>query len=288
MAAVAPIALALHGPLPGEEVAEDATSAEELRQAALESVASICRARRRALPVLLSTTQASASLVDQAQEAARVTGRLAEQLRAGGKLQPQHVPAYLPHGLSTTFLEDFAGTGTREDTIRKFAAISVVKAVTGDSYVDAAIRLGHDPKPIPTLAGNLVNRLTKAGTSDSYRQHVRSAVNALATATPVVDYAARRRVLRGLKKVPREVIQQGGVQVTEARRTNAAAWLWAELTGGHVHEAPCWGRAGPSEAQKEVFRRFRRDVLPKVRASVTQYGELLVAPGAERDDGNGI
>lgn len=76
--------------------------------------------------------------------------------------------------------------------------------------------------------------------------------------------------------MPARVLRDGLV-VTDARRRNAAAWLWAELTSGSVWNAPAWGGQTATPNQKEVYGRFVRRDLRLVEQPLREHGRMLTS-----------
>jgi hypothetical protein len=55
----------------------------------------------------------------------------------------------------------------------------------------------------------------------------------------------------------------------------------ADLTGGHPHEAPAWGRQSATENQREVYRRFLRELLPGLCPALIAYRDTIAATGQQ-------
>ena len=142
---------------------------------------------------------------------------------------------------------------------------------------NAAVQL--KPRNKATGTASLVNRLTNAGTQSAFLAAATTVIQRLERGDiPTVDYNERRLRLRTLKSIPAATLHEGDptLVATAARRRNAAAWLWAHLTGGHVWEAPAWGKDGAPESSKENYRRFLKRDLDRLRPTLLNYGQTLL------------
>lgn len=271
MAALAPIALRLHGPLSGQSDGEEAVG---LQMDGLRLLVALARVDRKQLPLMLAASGAGRSLVERAEQAARATGKFVHATVTQGDLgiDPSAIPSYLWEGEADPFVACLPGT--RRDTARKFASLYLVKTLTGDTWQQAAVRLGHPSGPIATLTANLVNRMSQAETQGTFLACAQDVLVRLASGDlATVDYAHRRHVLAGLRVVPAQVLYEAvPAVVSVSRRRCSAAWLWAELTGGHPFEAPAWGNGDASPSEREVYRRYLRTHLPEVREALLAYG----------------
>lgn len=282
MAAIVPIAVALHGPLPDDpDDIPDPADAD----AGLASLVALARIRRKSLAPILRDLQATPSLVDKVDEIARQTGTFAHALRTRTPTNfgTTNVPAYLWPEHAAPFIACMPGT--REDTVRAFASMHLIKTITGDTWPEAATRLGLPGKA--SICAALVHRITTAGTRQDFLDATENLIRKLdAGEIEIVNYAERRHLLRGVDTIPPEVLQgcAPGLHATAARRKNGAAWLWSTLTGGHPWDAPAWGREAPTENQREVYRRFRRFNLPQLQDALLDYGSTLIGEATPPTD----
>lgn len=274
MAAIVPVAVHLYGSLPTDHHTHgDAATAD----ASMASLVALARMRRKSLAPILRDLHATPPLVERVDAIARQSGKFAHALpiRTATNFGPTNVPAYLWPEHSAPFISCMPGT--REDTARMFASMHLVKTITGDTWAEAAIRLGLPGKA--NIVAALVSRITVAGTRQKFLNATDNLVRELDSGSiPIVDYSERRHLLRGLDTIPSAVLKGCAPQLpaTTARRKNAAAWLWATLTGGHPWDAPAWGREVATQNQREVYRRFCRFTLPQLQDALLEYGLVLI------------
>lgn len=274
VALLAPFALAANGPHITDARPGRATDAQDV----LDRLAVAVRTRRLpTLPNLLAGHGATDPLITLAETAARRTGRFSDATtRPAQHVPPDAIPAWLWEEHAQPF--QVLLPGVRPDTVRKFTSLYLIKAITGNTWTQPAQRLGHPTGPIPTLAANTVNKMTRAGTQAEFHHAADRLLTRLADGTvPLVNYSERRQTLRSLRTIPADVLRTAGLTATTSRRDNSAAWLWATLTGGHPHHAPAWGRTGITDNQKEVYRRWTRRDLPALRAHLLAHGQALLA-----------
>jgi hypothetical protein len=130
---------------------------------------------------------------------------------------------------------------------------------------DRAARRVHHPKAFWTAVAAVAERMTRRG---------------------LVDYAARRTVLADLVEAPHAVLRPVcaavNAPVTRERRGHAAAWVWQDLTGGDVREAPAYtGWQAVTESLREGYRRFLRWLPASAATALRAWGTgLLAAKGA--------
>ena len=255
-----------------------------LDRSAADALAPFAAAARRGnhpgLSALVTNRQASPRLIALAATAQRDTGRF---VQAGGldhnRDQPghaftaAHVPALLWPDEWANFAPLFVSTGTLPDTARRFTSTALVKALAPVTWEQAGTTLGWPAPSTRTLAANIVNRLNRAGTAQAFHVALAGLAERLRNGDKALpDLALRRRLLGGLTVVPAKVLRGHGLVVTDARRRNAAAWLWAELTSGSPFEAPTWQGLAVTPNQKEVYRRFAGKDLPLIEEALRAHG----------------
>lgn len=235
------------------------------------------------LRALLRDRHASDRLLRLADDAARTTGRFVaagriehDTDRAGHAVLLDRIPALLWPDEWPAFAPLFTGTGTLPDTARRFTSTALVKSLAPFTWTQAGEHLGWPAPSTRTLTANVVNRLNRAGTAQAFHATLTDLAASLrAGDRPLPDLAARRRALAGLVAVPARVLRADGMPVTDARRRNAAVWLWAELTSGSATDAPAWGGTTATPNQKEVYGRFVRRDLPRVEQALREHGTTL-------------
>ncbi|WP_335989436.1 TniQ family protein [Glycomyces sp. MUSA5-2] len=171
--------------------------------------------------------------------------------------------------------------GTLERTGRRFAALALARLCGAASWPEAGRYLDFAPAQAVAAADRPGRRVL-----DPARFWTAiAAAAARAAQRPRVDYAARRRVLADLTAVPTTVMQPMLAPVemvpTVMRCRHAAAWVWADLTGGDVRDAPAYRipwAASPASKWAAVAR-FRSGVLPHVEAPLRTWGRERLAEG---------
>lgn len=271
MAVLATIALHLYG--------ESSQHGDHHTDSArLHDLARLARSQGKKLHQMLAASGATPALVGAAQDAARATtGRFADAATdtSSGAVDPSAIPTYLWETEAEPFIACLPGT--REETARMFASMTIVKSLTGDSWADVTTRLGLPSNKVP-LTSDLVYRLTCAGTQADFHAAAQTIIARIANGDiPTYDYADRRHRLRMLKKVPAYVLKEADPTLiaTSARRVYAAVWLWAQLTGGDPWDAPAWGVDAPAN-RKLLYRRFVSRDLNRLRPALLAYGETLL------------
>ena len=173
--------------------------------------------------------------------------------------QIRHLPHLVDAGDYTTLVAGHV-PGTAAVTGRRMAAPALARLAGAASWRAAAEAMGMAAR-WARLDTYLSRRI---GDAAGFWTAV-TAVGRRLTTRGLVDYAARRHALRGLLEVPHRVLfavcHPLGFPVTAARRRHAAAWVWEQVTGGDVREAPAlvtFGAGVAAESVREVHRRFVR------------------------------
>ncbi|WP_261560234.1 TniQ family protein [Frankia tisae] len=105
-----------------------------------------------------------------------------------------------------------------------------------------------------------------------------------------VDYAARRDALAGLTEIPAAVLDgiavRSGMRICPGQYRHAAAWVWAQVTGGDIRDAPAYparladGRQTRGAARRldgAHRRRFVAALPPAACEELLRYGARLLA-----------
>ncbi|MER8186974.1 TniQ family protein [Kitasatospora sp. NPDC094015] len=162
---------------------------------------------------------------------------------------------------------------------RRLAALAVARLCGAGSWPEAAALLGMDARRAARVSDTLVRRINDAG---AFWKAVRLLAERMRASGPV-DYQERRTLLDDLTEVPHRVLfailHPLGRDVTRQRQLHAAAWVWQQLTGGDVREAPAYrhGWTGASEESvREGCRRFAARLPPQAADALTAWGEELL------------
>jgi hypothetical protein len=189
----------------------------------------------------------------------------------------RHVPLLLQKDLWEPRLRSLC-IGLSESTSRTYASLCVVR-LTVRTWADAAGALDIERRRASTVLGNGQRKLTRANTSGEFWEEILLIAGSY-TNRALVDYRAREEALTNLVLLPAgawtSIRAKGGVTagIGDSRRRNATAWLWSELTGREGHEAPAFG-FNAARNEREVFRRFKEQLLPTLREPLLAYGREL-------------
>lgn len=197
----------------------------------------------------------------------------------------EHIPHLLPadaYRLRFAYLLPGTATGTG----RRFASLAMARVAEDCSWGQAAAALGWDPTLAAGIARNVVRRVRSPAT---FWRAVHAALADLhADPRGLVDYGARRTALRDLVDIDpaawADACRSLGLHPGRgpARRRSAAAWLWAELTGGDHRDAPALAHAEHhGHATRSSLRRHYSDFcgwLPRPLAhELAAHGHRLLA-----------
>lgn len=192
-------------------------------------------------------------------QAPRRLGRYAHD-RQPYSFTPDHVPAQLwPEVYHDRFALFFVKSDLKEASSRRFVSMMLVQLVTPLDRAGAAQVLDLPS----THANGLYNKamgVVRAGDDlQAFDEALRSFARELSDREDRVDYGARRRALATFTEVSREawlaVDPRIGIK-SDARRRNAAAWVWAYLTLGAAEMSPALNTGVQSASAKELYGRF--------------------------------
>ncbi|MFN8133115.1 MAG: TniQ family protein [Solirubrobacteraceae bacterium] len=220
----------------------------------------------------------------------RRSPRIKQQLKlnpAAPQFDVRFVPRLWPEPLYEAEIAPLvANTRLLARTARAYTSLAVARYLINATWPEAGAALGYsDMRAVRVLANNAVTRLAEAGARESFHAALSAALDGLIK-QPAVDYRQREADLAHWNGfTPEEwarIAFDAGIRVGKGRDRHAAAWLWAQLTGLDWREAPIYG-GHPTETDRELFRRFTRDVLPAVEGSLLTFGENLLNDLSETD-----
>jgi hypothetical protein len=168
--------------------------------------------------------------------------------------------------------------GTSEVTGRRYAVLALARLGGASSWANAGERLGI-PAPTAEAAADRPGRRVRD--PERFWSAI-AAVAARAAQRPQIDYAGRRRALSHLTEVPAEdlrvILAPLGLTVTAMRCRHAAAWVWADLTGGDVRDAPpyCLPWAASTSSRWASIARFSTLIAPRIEAPLRAWGMRLL------------
>ncbi len=177
--------------------------------------------------------------------------------------------------------------GVTEVVGRRLTAAACARLLGARSWALAAGRLG-----MPGHAGVVRKNagvIRGLANLEEFWTAVSNVMDRLAARGPI-DYAARRDVLAGLTEIPRVVLDgiaaRSGMPTCPGQHRHAAAWVWAELTGGDIRNAPTYparlpdGRPARGAARRldgAHRRRFVAAMPPPASEELLRYGARLLA-----------
>ncbi|MDU0314112.1 TniQ family protein [Phycicoccus sp. M110.8] len=169
------------------------------------------------------------------------------------------IPTLVPNQQYNEYIvEHLPGTATT--TGRRFAALSVARLAGASTWADAGRALDLDRAASAHVADVVVRRVVAP---DRYWRAVAAVLAELGHQG--VDYRARARDLAHLHSIDPSTCEQltpsrPTFDFTPARRRHAAAWVWAEHTGGPWTESPAalapWPVSIDRASRVEGYRRF--------------------------------
>ncbi len=195
------------------------------------------------------------------------------QAGAHPRLEPRHVPRLISEDHYQSHLSELC-PGLRADTLRAFASMAILRVLGVPTWDECGGFLGLERDYARRHANNAVVKLNQAGAREAFWRAI-AAIHSELDQGELVDYREREVILKNWTVIPIEdwtsIRREASIADDRrgARRRNASAWLWADLTGRHWSEAPAFGGCA-SESAREVFRRFEKDILPVLRASLTK------------------
>lgn len=165
-----------------------------------------------------------------------------------------------------------------EPQARRFCSIAFACAAGAATVAEAVDALDLPPSAV-TTAYEWRRRLAAVGKLDEFQTAIESLLPLVATRDRP-NLAERRRKLEGFSEIPAEdwakLCAEVGLGVgRQINRRYAAAWLWAELTGGDY-------RLAPAVASLVNEGRAASTVNERVRRFVRTPREVILAPGLER------
>ncbi|MFS0755130.1 TniQ family protein [Noviherbaspirillum sp. 1P10PC] len=211
-------------------------------------------------------------------------------LKAASASQPYafrscNVPQLIPFDL---FEQSFAPLfpSLLENHARSFCSMALVKLL-GHTWAEAARELDL-PQSMHRFSNRAVILLNQQGFYDQFATELHRWAVQLSEQSKKIDYAAARRVFENFQDIPmndwKSVCRAAELRVGNrgGRSRYAAAWLWAEITGGDWRLAPALQSKAYGEQQRDVYRAMEKTVLPLLAPHLRQLGKrLLLESGLE-------
>lgn len=181
---------------------------------------------------------------------------------ATDRFEPANVPQLIDEA---TFDRLFASDFERclPHLARRFCAMSLVRLRQGGTWAAAAATLGLPVAQSVKLANGMISRLRAASLYGHFAAHLHRAAIEFSANQAVVDYQQLRALLARLTTVDSRDWEAAcvlsGMQATwtPTRGMQAAALVWAQVTGGDWRLSPAF--AGKATAnQRDVYCRFAK------------------------------
>ena len=254
-------------------------------------VESACRRNKHTLRNVLKDYPVSQPLREAFERCLARRGPLPTRLRRNGsaartQISVEEIPQLFWGDLYETHLASLFTQGW-ETQARRFCSIIFAQAV-GASTVSRAVAALGLPASGVTTAYEWTRRLAAEDKLDQFQAAIESLLSVVA-ARDRPNLAERRRMLEGFTEVPADdwshLCAEVGLGVgRQINRRYAAAWLWAEVTGGDYRVSPA-AASLVSEGRKpsvvnDRIRRFARSPRgEQLSSGLRGFGEQLIGPG---------
>ena len=207
---------------------------------------------------------------------------------------PQHVPAFLPHGLYDRHMGDLGGISAK--LLRRAACFKLFELANGGTWADAAECFQIPPSTARSTL-TFVRRWTTQNLS-LFEDAVESIAREMESSTDLADYQSRRRVMANWAIPPADwqalVLEltatrpPGRLAVYDDRkRLIASVLVWAEITQGEHLFAPLvlaekqrHGSSGLSAAVSDNLRGRTPKNAALMDALAVYAGRLPLTPDA--------
>lgn len=194
--------------------------------------------------------------------------------------QPCNVPQLIPLEL---FEKSFAPLfpNLLESHARSFCSMALVKLL-GHTWAEAARELDL-PQTMHRFPNRAIMVLNQQGLYEQFVIELHRWAAQLSEQSRKNDYAAIRRGLENFQNIPtkdwKSVCAAAEVRVGNpgGRSRYAAAWLWADLTGGDWRLAPALQSKAYGPDQREVYRVMEKTLLPHLAPHLRQLGQRLLS-----------
>lgn len=185
----------------------------------------------------------------------------------GLTFEARHIPQLFPlEDYNLSFARIFARQ--KEVTGRRICSIAAVKLL-GFTWAEAT-QLLELPMNAAETAQTIMNRLQRAGRFADFVRELRRWALELSRAADRTDFQIRRDALRACADFPvakwKALCEMGGISPGHKGRSKyAAAWMWADATGGDWRLAPSFRRAAPKELAVR-WNQMMKIILPNMKA----------------------
>jgi len=186
---------------------------------------------------------------------------------------PRHVPHLIwEEDFERDFRPLLAGSRIGETAARVAISVALVR-LTGKHTVPASIRLlGLEGHSQGASLNPLVMHLGRMGGKEGFQQALHALATRLEGPGLHRDYRAAQQALAGLNALDVQTWERcreaAGMRPNRSGglRRNIAAWVWATVLSSDPYFSPALSAdAGKQEELREVYRRFERKQLPRLR-----------------------
>lgn len=181
--------------------------------------------------------------------------------------ESRNVPQLFPlEDYNLSFARIFAEQ--TEITGRRICSLAAIKLL-GFTWAEATQILELPMNAVET-AQTILSSLKRAGRFADFVRELRRWALELSHAPDKTDFQIRRDALRSAADFPvakwKALCERGGIAPGHKGRSKyAAAWMWADATGGDWRLAPSFRRAFPKELAKH-WKRMMKIILPNMEA----------------------
>lgn len=217
--------------------------------------------------------------------------RLGQRALGGGLRTYGFSPAEVPQLLwddeyEAQFAQFFSGSKMDPSYARRVCSMALVRLCGPYTWAQAADALSLPASHATGSANSAMGLLAAGGYDAAFRDALHGLAERLSGQPSRVDYRGRRERLAGLMTLSPDdwqaVGRNAGLEGIKdaSRRRSAAAWVWAEVTGGDPRLSPALNTGdGNRRSRLEMYRRFSADDLPDLRMGLERLVRRLEVLG---------
>ena len=193
--------------------------------------------------------------------------------------ESKHIPQLMPESDFALFRRFFVGLP--EVSARLFCSMSAVKLL-GYSWPDSRRALDLSSSA-DHVARDMVSQLRRVGVYVEFGEALRNWATQFSHSPERIDYKLRRDALRSMHDIPpcawRRLCHRAGAPRLSGRgRTRyAAAWIWADATGGYWGMSPAACSEHGRLRTNSSYLTLMSKLLPSMEAVLRAHGEERIA-----------
>ncbi|WP_102128369.1 TniQ family protein [Deinococcus planocerae] len=196
---------------------------------------------------------------------------------------PAEVPQLLWEGeYQAHFAPLFAASTLSISFARRVCSMALVRLCGPYTWAQAADALSLPASHATGVANRAMGLLAVGGHDAPFREALHALAQRLSLAPHRVNYRVRRERLATFHTLStadwHTLAGSAGLLGVKdaARRRNAAAWVWAQVTSGDAGLSPALNQSGEHRASRmEMYRRFCQQDLPTLRAGLMSLVRVL-------------